>query len=97
MDVPEGFTPDNRLPFQAQIIWSRPDADPSFYNTGFEFIGLSGREQELIARMIQDERWTLLDTGNTPAEPYNSSGEHQFGEFRPPSTLGEAYAGSGPD
>ena len=33
---------------EAESIWSKPDANPDFYRTGFRFLNLSGQDGSLI-------------------------------------------------
>lgn len=44
------------LPFMevlAKSLWCKPDVDPNFYNTGFELVGISQAEIDVIQRIIE--------------------------------------------
>jgi PilZ domain len=53
-DLPDPplFSADH-LDVQAQVAWSRPDVDPSFYNVGFEFLSVNEQQAGLIDEMIE--------------------------------------------
>lgn len=37
----------------AKSLWCRPDIDPNYYNTGFELIGISQEEIEIIQKIVE--------------------------------------------
>ncbi len=42
-----------QLDLTARAMWSRPDIDPSFYNTGFRFENPTKEDLDLIQEMIE--------------------------------------------
>jgi hypothetical protein len=54
IDLPESneFKKDH-LDITAKSVWSRPDIDPVFFNTGFEFDELNPGDEKIIERMIE--------------------------------------------
>jgi hypothetical protein len=54
MDIPEDFSSKGCLDFEARCVWSRPDTDPRFYDSGFQLLGISEADEALIERMIQE-------------------------------------------
>jgi hypothetical protein len=54
IDLPESseFTKDH-LDINAKSVWSKPDIDPVFFNTGFEFGKLNPGDEKIIQRMIE--------------------------------------------
>jgi hypothetical protein len=54
MDLPEDFSPQKNLEFDAKSVWSRPDSDPRFFMTGFQLLNVSEESIELIKRIVED-------------------------------------------
>lgn len=54
MDLPEEFSSRACLDFDATCVWSRPDTDPRFYDSGFHLANVSEGDIALIERMIQE-------------------------------------------
>ena len=54
IDLPESaeFKKDH-IDLTAKSVWSKPDIDPVFFNTGFEFSQLSPEDEKIIDLMIQ--------------------------------------------
>ena len=54
IDLPESseFKKDH-LDIDAKSVWSKPDIDPAFFNTGFEFGELAPGDEKIILRMIE--------------------------------------------
>lgn len=54
IDLPESpeFT-KSHLDINAKSVWSKPDIDPVFFNTGFEFSEISSEDAKIIQRMIE--------------------------------------------
>jgi hypothetical protein len=54
IDLPESneFKKDH-LDVNATSVWSKPDIDPVFFNTGFEFGELVPGDEKIIERMIE--------------------------------------------
>ena len=38
---------------EAEAMWSKPDVDPSFFNTGFHFIGTTDEQRAVLTHMIE--------------------------------------------
>jgi hypothetical protein len=54
MDLSGAFFEKERLTFQAESIWCKPDIDPSFYNTGFRLLKMSAEDITIIERIIKE-------------------------------------------
>ena len=54
IDLPESseFNKDH-LDINAKSVWSKPDIDPVFFNTGFEFGEIDPGDANIIQRMIE--------------------------------------------
>ena len=54
MDLPEVpvFSKDH-IDLTAKAAWSKPDIDPAFFNTGFEFLNLEDSDREIIKHMVE--------------------------------------------
>jgi len=54
IDLPESpeFKKDH-IDLSAKSAWSRPDIDPAFFNTGFEFTDLPPGDEKIIELMIE--------------------------------------------
>ena len=54
IDLPESseFKKDH-LDIDAKSVWSKPDIDPAFFNTGFQFGDLASGDEKIILRMIE--------------------------------------------
>ena len=54
IDLPESneFKKDH-LDISAKSVWSKPDVDPAFFNTGFEFGEIDPEDEKIILRMIE--------------------------------------------
>jgi len=54
IDLPDSseFKKDH-LDINAKSVWSKPDIDPAFFNTGFEFGELAPDDEKIILRMIE--------------------------------------------
>ena len=54
IDLPESseFNKDH-LDINAKSVWSKPDIDPVFFNTGFEFGEINSGDEKIIQRMIE--------------------------------------------
>ena len=54
IDLPESpeFSKDH-IDITAKSVWSRPDIDPVFFNTGFEFTELLPDDEKIIKLMIE--------------------------------------------
>ena len=54
MDLSGTFFEKERLDFQADSIWCRPDIDPAFYNTGFRLLKMSQEDIDIVQRIIKE-------------------------------------------
>lgn len=60
MDLPDGFKfPKSHLDIEARSVWSRPDIDPRFLNTGFHFQNVSADDVMIIEGIM--ESYALKD------------------------------------
>ena len=48
----DGIDSEDQVLLKAKSMWSRPDTDPNFYNTGFQFIGLNREAKSDIEQLI---------------------------------------------
>ncbi len=53
MDLP-GSAAVRRLEFEAKSIWSQPDLNPDFYDTGLQLFDVSKRDMAMIEDLISD-------------------------------------------
>ena len=53
MELSADVTDRPFMEFIAKSLWCRPDIDPNFYNTGFELLGISQSEIEIIERIVE--------------------------------------------
>jgi hypothetical protein len=63
IELPKGMYGLDYLELKANSIWSKPDLDPNFYNTGFEFPGLQPDKAQIIHQIILD--YSLPDRKKT--------------------------------
>lgn len=54
MDIPEEFSSKACLDFEAECVWSRPDTDPRFFDSGLQLLNISEADVELIERLMQE-------------------------------------------
>ena len=54
MDLPEYFFGRDHLAFKARSVWCRPDIDPTFFNTGFQFETIMPEGIAIIEQIIQE-------------------------------------------
>ena len=68
-DLPDPplFSTDH-LNIKARVAWCKPDIDPAFYNIGFEFLSVEGRESRIIEEMIVAYEFRR-DMPNYPTSP----------------------------
>jgi hypothetical protein len=52
--LPEGIANRPTIDLQARSLWSKPDANPSLFTTGFELTRLSDEDRRLISRLLVD-------------------------------------------
>jgi hypothetical protein len=54
IDLPESSEfSKSHIDLVAKSVWSRPDIDPAFFNTGFEFSEVSPEDEKIIKLMIE--------------------------------------------
>lgn len=53
MELSEYFFGKDFLDFQAKSVWCQPDLDPSFYNTGLQFLDIAPEDTEIIQRIME--------------------------------------------
>jgi len=54
IDLPDYLYNRSVLNFRARSVWCEPDIDPSFFNTGFELIGIPPENQSMIEKILSD-------------------------------------------
>ncbi len=54
MDLPEDMYDRPLLAFEAKSVWTKPDVDPRFYNTGFEFTNSTDEDIKIINQINDD-------------------------------------------
>ncbi|HIE57377.1 MAG TPA: PilZ domain-containing protein [Anaerolineales bacterium] len=54
IDLPDESYTRPALNFDARSAWSEKDIDPNFYNTGFEFVGISDETRQIVSQVIDD-------------------------------------------
>ena len=54
MILPAEIFGRDHLDFEAESLWSNPDINPDFHDTGFRLIGVDNRDMLVIARLINE-------------------------------------------
>lgn len=54
IDLPDENYTQSVIDFEAKSVWCNEDIDPNFFNTGFQFLSISGESKEIIAQIIDD-------------------------------------------
>jgi hypothetical protein len=54
MDLPEDIMAKPFIFFDALSVWTAPDINPDFYNTGFRVFNMDTKDIELIDHMIDE-------------------------------------------
>ena len=54
IDLPDDIYHQAALNFEARSVWCKPDVDPSFFNTGFQFKEISEKDKDIISQIIED-------------------------------------------
>lgn len=54
MDLPEYLFGRDHIDFQARSVWCKPDIDPTFYSTGFQFQGVTPVDVDTIDQIIRE-------------------------------------------
>ncbi len=54
MDLPDVAVFNQRhFDVEAEAMWSKPDVDPSFHNTGFQFLNANDEHRTILKHMIE--------------------------------------------
>ena len=53
MEIPVDGENSAEIELDARSIWSKPDVDPFYYNTGFQFIHCSDKAVNTISSLIE--------------------------------------------
>lgn len=54
VELPIGFNFSKpSLDFDGRSVWTKPDLDPHFYNTGFQLLNVLPSDTEIITRMME--------------------------------------------
>lgn len=54
MDLPADTFGKATVEFEARALWSRPDANPSFHDTGFQLTRVAEADERIINRLITE-------------------------------------------
>lgn len=54
MNLPEDMYAKSALNLEAKSAWSKPDIDPNFYNTGFQFSEVTEEDVAIIKQIVGD-------------------------------------------
>ncbi len=55
MDLPDGFGfPRRHLDMTGKTMWTAPDVDPNFFNTGFHLEQVAEEDVAIIERLVED-------------------------------------------
>ena len=52
LDLPEDFSPQEKLEIEARAVWSRPDSDPEFYRTGLQLMNIEPKDLNTLERLL---------------------------------------------
>ena len=52
MELPDDTFAADHMDFLARSVWSKPDIDPEFYNTGFQLIDPTPEQIQIIEQII---------------------------------------------
>lgn len=53
MDLPPGLFESDNWEVSARSIWSRPDINPAFWDTGLQFIGFTRRDELVVSDLVK--------------------------------------------
>lgn len=70
MQLPQPEFEQTFFEFSAQSVWCRPDVNPNFFDTGFEFRDLTEADRQIIASLVagygfphpDDRLWDEIST-----------------------------------
>ncbi|MEW5869422.1 MAG: PilZ domain-containing protein [Chloroflexota bacterium] len=54
LDLASRIFGTDHLNLDGHSIWCQPDIDPAYYNTGFQFSGITPEDIELIDRIVEE-------------------------------------------
>jgi hypothetical protein len=52
--LPAEILGNEKLEFFAKVLWCRKDANPDFYNTGFQILEVSSGHFDIVEKLIDD-------------------------------------------
>jgi hypothetical protein len=52
LDLPENFTPQEKLDLEVLTVWSRPDQDPELYRTGLRLINIQPSDLLILEKLL---------------------------------------------
>lgn len=54
MDLPADTFGKDMVEFEARALWTRPDVNPSFHDTGFQLTQVAEADERIIKRLITE-------------------------------------------
>lgn len=54
LDLPADTFGKETVEFEARALWSRPDVNPSFHDTGFQMLTVAEADERVIRRLITE-------------------------------------------
>ena len=52
LELPDDFTPQERLEIEARAVWSQPDSDPEFYRTGLQLLNMNPKDLNSLTKLL---------------------------------------------
>ena len=62
LDVPRETGPRLRIELEARSLWSRPDVNPDFYDTGFRILSITPYALRKLRHLIEDFKFEFKIT-----------------------------------
>jgi hypothetical protein len=53
MDLPPGLFESEAWEVSARSIWSRPDVNPAFWDTGLQFVGFTRHDELVVSDLVK--------------------------------------------
>jgi hypothetical protein len=53
MDLPPGLFESETWEVSARSIWSRPDVNPTFWDTGLQFVGFTRHDELVVSDLVK--------------------------------------------
>ena len=53
MELSDEVSEKPYLDFSAKSLWAKPDIDPHYYDTGFQFINTTPADDQIIQKIIE--------------------------------------------